>query len=145
MNPNHFARIASTATVAATAFFAACAPKTSAPTSAELLERGRHIVEDVALCIDCHTPRLPSGEFDRANWLMGSALAFAPTVEMPWMPAAPGIAGLPGYTDEQAVVFLKTGERPSGQPVLPPMPAVRLSDDEARAVVAYLRNLTPSN
>ena len=118
------------------------AQPSAAPGSA-LIERGRHLVENVSMCIDCHSPRLPTGEFDRSRWLQGGPLGFKPLAEMPWMPFAPGIAGLPGYTDEQAVKFLMTGERPSQTPTLPPMPPYRLNKDEAEAVVAYLRSLKP--
>lgn len=96
------------------------------------------------MCADCHTPRLPTGEFDRSRWLQGSPLGFKPVAEMPWMPVAPPLAGLPGYTDEQAIKFLMTGERPSGLPTLPPMPPYRFTKAEAAAVLAYLRSLKPA-
>lgn len=109
------------------------------------VERGKHLVENIAMCADCHSARLPSGEFDKSKWLQGSPLGFKPLMEMPWSPAAPSIAGLPTLTtDEQAVEFLMTGKRPSGAPVLPPMPPYRLKRDEAEAVVAYLRSLKPA-
>lgn len=111
---------------------------------ASLLEKGRHLVENVSMCADCHSPRLPTGEFDRGRWLQGSPLGFKPLFEMPWMPIAPSLAGLPGYTDEQAIKFFMTGERPGGAPVLPPMPAYRFNKDEAQAVLAYLRSLKPA-
>ena len=60
---------------------------------------------------------------------------------MPWAPAAPSIAGLPNYTTEQALKFLMTGERPSGVPPLPPMSANRLNEEDAKAVVAYVKSL----
>nr|WP_218280320.1 cytochrome c [Verrucomicrobium spinosum] len=39
---------------------------------------------------------------------------------------------------------MMTGKRPSGAPVMPPMPQIRLKRDEAEAVVAYLRSLKPA-
>ena len=36
------------------------------------IERGRYIVENVAMCEFCHTPRDAHGEPDRGHWLMGS-------------------------------------------------------------------------
>lgn len=113
-------------------------------TQADLVARSRHLVEDVALCADCHAPRLPTGEFDRAHWLMGGLIEFKPTIEMPWALAAPPIAGLPGYTDEQAITLLTTGMRPGGQPPVPPMPGFKFTRDEALAVVAYLRAAAPA-
>ncbi len=112
---------------------------------AALVERGRHLVESVGMCTDCHAPRLPSGEFDKSRYLMGSELPFRPTIPMPFVPVAPPLAGLPTLpTDEVAVEFMMTGKRPSGAPVMPPMPQIRLKRDEAEAVVAYLRSLKPA-
>ena len=119
----------------------------SAPTNtaASLIERGKYLVESVGMCTDCHAPRLRTGEFDMTRYLMGTELPFKPTIPMPWVPVAPPIAGLPTLpTDEVAIEFMMTGKRPSGQPVLPPMPAIRLQRPEAEAVVAYLRSLKPA-
>ncbi len=108
-----------------------------------LVERGRYLAHDVALCIDCHSPRDEKGQFIEGKHLTGAALGFTATVPMPWAPAAPAIAGLENFTAEQAVKFLMTGERPSNVPVLPPMPAYRMSKADAEAVVAYLKSLAP--
>jgi mono/diheme cytochrome c family protein len=108
------------------------------------IDTGRHLVEDIGLCADCHSPRQADGSFDRSRWLQGAPLGFAPTAPMPWAPAAPGIAGLPTLTDAQVIHLLTTGERPDGTRPLPPMPAYRLSPAEAEAVVAYLRSLSPA-
>ncbi|HLP02230.1 MAG TPA: c-type cytochrome [Opitutaceae bacterium] len=112
----------------------------TAPPAGDLLTEGRRLVENVGLCSDCHTARLPTGEFDRTRWLQGSQLPFEPTVDMPWSSVAPGIAGLRNYTDAEAVTFLTTGTRTAG-PLRPPMPQYRFSEAEARAIVAYLRSL----
>jgi len=115
----------------------------AADANTDRIERGRYLVHNVALCIDCHSPRDEKGQFLAGKHLTGAALGFAATVPMPWAPAAPGIAGLENFTPEQAVKFLMTGERPSGVPVLPPMPAYRMGQAEAEAVVAYLKSLPP--
>lgn len=107
------------------------------------IERGRYIVHQVGMCIDCHSPRGPQGEFIESKHLTGSELGFKPTVPMPWMPVAPRLAGLPaGFTFEDTVHFLMTGERPNGRPgPLPPMPPYRFERPDAEAVSAYLRSL----
>lgn len=105
------------------------------------IERGRYLVHEVAMCIDCHSPRGPDGQFVETQHLTGSPLAFVPTIEMPWTDVAPPIAGLPGYTREQAITFLMTGERPSKTPILPPMPAVRMDRADAESVADYLFSL----
>jgi mono/diheme cytochrome c family protein len=107
-----------------------------------LLNRGRYLVEGIGLCADCHTPRNEKGEFVTAHALRGAKIDFAPTVPMPaWAEAAPPIAGLPAMTVEQAVKFMMDGRRPDGSFPRPPMPAYRFNEEDARALVAYLKSL----
>lgn len=106
------------------------------------IERGRYLVERVAMCGDCHTPMTASGEPDRAHWWQGSQLDFVPRHPIPnWVDAAPAIAGLPGYTVEQAATILETGIAPGGRHLRPPMPQFRMSHEDAMAVAAYLKSL----
>lgn len=110
--------------------------------TALLVEEGRRLVEEVALCIDCHSPRLADGSFDQTKWLSGSPLGFQPLMEMPWAPAAPSLRGFLGYSEDEAIAFLTEGKRRGDlPPVLPPMPSYRLSNEEARAVFHYLTSL----
>lgn len=120
---------------------AASSVRAAEPQTDPLLARGEYLVRNIGLCADCHTPHNERGELVESLWLHGSALPFAPTVPMPWAPAAPLIAGLPSMTDEQAATFLQTGVRPDGSHPRPPMPAFRFSEGDARAVVAYLKSL----
>ena len=106
-----------------------------------VIEKGRYLTHNVAGCIDCHSPRDERGQFIADKHLTGAVLPFAPTVPMPWAPAAPALIGFEGYTTEQAVKFLMTGERPSGVPPRPPMPEYRLNEEDAKAIVAYLKSL----
>ena len=104
--------------------------------------RGKYLTEQVAMCIDCHTPRTERGEFDRARWLGGSKLDFAPSHPMPmWADFAPELAGLRAWTNEQVVTLLSTGRRADGTMPRPPMPPYRMSKVDAAAVAAYLRSL----
>ncbi len=119
------------------------APELSAGQKANpQLTRGRYLVEHIGLCADCHTPRNEKGQFVREQWLKGAQLPFQPLVPMPWSPAAPPIAGLPSMTEVQAIEFMRTGKRPDGSVPRPPMPEFRFSDEDATAVVAYLKSLT---
>lgn len=71
---------------------------------------------------------------------------FKPTVPVPgWVEVAPPIAGLPGFTDEQAIKFLATGVNTVGKHAGPPMPAFRFNKKDAAAIVAYLRSLNPAS
>jgi mono/diheme cytochrome c family protein len=106
--------------------------------------RGRYVAENIGMCGDCHTPRGPMGQLDLSRPMAGTALDFRPTVEVPeWAGEAPAIAGpqARGWTRAQMVTFLKTGERPDGSFARPPMPMVRLTQEDAEAVAAYLASL----
>jgi mono/diheme cytochrome c family protein len=105
------------------------------------IQRGKYLVENVAMCADCHTPRDDKGQFDRTQWLQGNLLDIKPDHPMPFAAVAPPIAGLPGFTDEKAAKFLETGIDLTGKPAMWPMPQFRLNHDDALAVVAYLRSL----
>jgi len=117
----------------------------AAPPDAKKIDRGKYLVENVGMCVDCHTPHLPTGELDKNNWLMGTDLGFQPIHPMPmWAKRAPDIAGLPRWSDEAAVKLMMTGLRPSGSPLRPPMPPYKMNKGDAEAVVAYLRSLKPA-
>ena len=108
------------------------------------LERGRYLVQQVGICSDCHTPMDERGEPIESKALQGARIMFKPTVPMPnWGEFAPPIAGLPGFTDAQAITFFTTGKDVSGKLAVPPMPSYRFNKKDAAAVVAYLRSLAP--
>ena len=47
------------------------------------LERGKYLVEEVARCQECHTPRTETGEFDRTHWMKGATLIGVPAAPAP--------------------------------------------------------------
>jgi RNA polymerase sigma factor (sigma-70 family) len=106
-----------------------------------LLTRGEYLVNQVARCGDCHTPRNADGGLDLSRHLQGAEIWFRPKVKSrkEWEEDAPDItaSGLAGrWTEDRMVRFLSTGEESS-----PPMPAYRLSVEDARAITLYLRSL----
>jgi hypothetical protein len=108
-----------------------------------LVARGKYLVEEVAMCQECHTPRDDSGLLDRNQWLMGGPLFFRPAVSIrDWAERVPAIAGLPGWqSDADVIYFLENGQRRTGQIPRPPMNQYRLQHRDAVAIVAYLRSL----
>lgn len=120
------------------------AQTTPTPLPEARIKRGQYLVERVANCADCHTERDWKGKQSRERWLRGARLDFKPARLMPWAEVAPDIAGLPSFaSDEQAANYFKTGLKPDQKSSRPPMPQYRLDEDDAGAVVAYLRSLKP--
>jgi len=105
--------------------------------------RGKYLVENVAMCGQCHSPRDASGEIDRSKWLEGGSLPFTSAQEQSnWPLIAPRIGGLPPAGDADMIKLLTSGIWTNGKPLRFPMMPFRMSEADARAVVAYLK--TPS-
>ena len=57
------------------------------------IARGRYLVEEVAKCPECHTPRNARGELDRGAWLEGAPIWIMPVSPMRnWADRAPALA-----------------------------------------------------
>jgi mono/diheme cytochrome c family protein len=113
-------------------------------TNSTQIARGKYIVEGLAMCGMCHTPRTDSGEIDQGRWLDGAALWLLPAhPSTDWPLKAPRLAGSPAASDEELVRLLTTGVWKTGNHLRSPMPQFRMSQADAEAVVAYLRSLTP--
>ena len=113
---------------------------------AKVVVRGKYLVEEAIVCQECHTAKLENGEYDRAKWMKGAAMPFAPIQPIAnWHKSAPDLtpAGLlwKRWGPEALVRFLETGKTPKGTTSGPPMPAYRLSREDALAVVEYLKTL----
>jgi mono/diheme cytochrome c family protein len=95
------------------------------------------------MCIQCHTPRSREGALDEEQLLKGAPIPLdSPFDGQRWAFQAPRLAGLPGgWSEEQLIRFLQTGETISGRAPLPPMPPFRMNDRDAAAVAAYLKSL----
>jgi len=110
-------------------------------------ERGRYIAHDVAMCVQCHTPRDASGALIEEEEFMGAAFPVAAPSFIPegaWCVTTPRIAGLPGFTDDEAVEFFMNGARLGRHQPKWPMPPFHLNRADAEALVAYLRTLPES-
>lgn len=118
------------------------ASRADSKAESKVVQRGQYIVEGVAVCGQCHTPRDSNGTPDRSKELSGAALWINPAApSADWPLTAPRIAGTPPGTDEEMIRLLTTGIWRDGKPLRPPMPQFRLSREDAEAVVAYLKSL----
>lgn len=122
---------------------AACA---TIPAAAETpLERGTYLMQAIAACGNCHTPKTAEGVPAPGMELAGGLLediepftAFAPNIT-PHMET-----GIGGWTDEQIATAIREGRRPDGTIIGPPMPIALyrdLSDTDVAAIIAYLRQI----
>lgn len=108
--------------------------------------RGKYIVEQVAHCQDCHTPKTEAGDYDRTKWLKGAKLPFQPIAPIPgWHATSPDITSTSmlwqRWGDDGFAKFLETAKNPRGGSAGAPMPPYTLSHDDAVAVAAYLKSL----
>jgi mono/diheme cytochrome c family protein len=117
----------------------------AAPPPPAKIARGKYLVEAIAKCGECHSPLNEKGEPLPGKELRGATLTFKPITPMPvWADRAPNIAGLRGWEEEDAVKFFMTGLAYNDLPARPPMPQYKMNKEDAEAVVAYLKSLSPA-
>ena len=111
------------------------------------VERGAYLVRAMG-CGDCHTPGTLYGAPDFDRLLSGSELGW----RGPWgVSFARNLTpdsetGIGYYSEDEIVQALRTGMKPDGSPMLPPMPwqnLTGLTDADIHAVAAYLLSLKP--
>ncbi|MEI6200630.1 MAG: cytochrome c [Enhydrobacter sp.] len=125
-----------------------CAPLAPALADDAAVARGKYLVT-LGGCQDCHTPGHFFGKPDMARALGGSEVGF----DIPGLGTfyGPNLTpdketGLGKWTDAQVMAAIRTGVRPDGRVLAPIMPwrsLAVLTDQDAAAVVAYLRSLPP--
>jgi hypothetical protein len=117
-------------------------PSTTAGTPSGNVERGRYIVERVAMCYECHSTRDLEGNIVAGTRFKGGPMPMRPPWRSDWPLQIPRIAGLPGYTDEDAIRLLTRGAiKRDGTQLRYPMPRFRMTPQDAADVIAYLRTL----
>lgn len=106
-------------------------------------------------CGGCHTPGALIGQPDTSRLLAGSEIGFGgpppgpgvsgPVVYPPNLTPDPA-TGLGEWTAEQILTAVRQGMRPDGRQLAPVMPWPHygyLTDEDGRALVAWLRSLPP--
>ena len=112
------------------------------PVSQGEIARGKYIVEQVAMCPQCHTPRDNNGALDHAHELEGAPEFFQPPhPDANWPLKAPRIGGNPPANDQDMIKLLTTGVWTDGKPLRLPMMPFRMSEADAKAVLAYLKSV----
>lgn len=127
-------------------FVTTLAIATCALAESDMAVRGKYLVEEVARCQECHTPKLPDGTFDEQKWMKGMVLIVQPIEPIKgWHKTSPDLtpAGRlwSRWKEAGLLNYLKTGLTPTGKHADPPMPTYKMRADDAEAVVEYLKTL----
>ena len=116
-------------------------------TTAAKLKRGEYLATVIG-CNDCHTPGVLFGAPDFSRKLSGSELGW----RGPWgvtyaRNLTPDLeTGIGKWSEAEIVKALRTGQRPDGSVLLPPMPYqdfAIMTDNDAYAIAAYLKSIPP--
>lgn len=114
--------------------------------------RGEYLVRSVAGCGECHTPRDAQGNLVMSRWLAGVDGRFDLDPEDDGVGAistgnltSDVDTGIGGWSDAAIVHAMRDGVAADGSPLFPLMPYAsfhNMSDDDASAIVAYLRTVS---
>ena len=111
-------------------------------------ERGKYLV-GIMDCTGCHTTGALAGQPDPTHFLAGSDIGFEiPGLGIFYPPnlTPDGKTGLGTWSEQEIATALRTGVRPDGRELAPAMPwrsYAKLTDEDVRAVAAYLKSLPP--
>lgn len=109
------------------------------------LMHGRYLVETVAGCGNCHTPRLPDGTPDPNKKFAGAFLIKEPVFEVYAKNITPDKeTGIGSWSEGDIVNAIRNGKRPDGTNLGPPMPFLwyrHLSDTDVHAIAAYIKSV----
>jgi cytochrome c553 len=148
--------------------FLATSLDAAAATKAERVERGRYLVT-IGGCNDCHSPKTDAQMTpDTTRMLSGRPASTPPPLQQPGVIVASldltAWAGPWGnsfaanltpdaetgigkrYDEAKFIAAMRTGKKPEGEPILPPMPwnvVGKMTDEDLRSVWAFLQTLTP--
>jgi mono/diheme cytochrome c family protein len=113
-----------------------------------LVARGEYLAR-IMDCTGCHTPGVLVGRPDTARYLGGSEVGFMiPELGVFYPPnlTPDRETGLGAWSEADIVAAVRAGVRPDGRELAPAMPwrsYAALTDDDARALAAYLKALPP--
>ena len=112
-----------------------------------LIKRGEYLVNGPAACSNCHGTRNPDFSIQPGMEFAGGFHIVDPAFDV----YAANITsdketGIGDWTDDQIVKVIREGVDPKGDIIFPPMPVPtynNMSDDDVKAIVAYMRTVAP--
>ena len=127
------------------------APDVKAPSSPEAVARGKYLAHHVSLCISCHSELDESKPGDAyLEGRIGSGRDFGPMLGFPGRARTHNLTpdeetGVGKWTDGEILRAMREGVGKDGHALFPLMPyntyRETLTDDDALAIIAYLRTL----
>lgn len=126
------------------------APSLKVASTPEAIERGRYLFQSVLDCDGCHSER-DFGRFGGPVVRRAAGTAFPPEMGLPGTVIAPNISsdnetGIGNWTDGEVLRAIREGVSRDGRALFPMMPYGgyrNLSDEDAFALVAYIRTIPP--
>jgi len=130
------------------------ATRVRAPRTPEAIAKGKYLSNHVFGCTACHSPvHVDQPGEPQIEGKVGSGRDFPDDPTFPdWHISAPNLTpdretGLGAWTDGEILRAMREGVSRDGRPLFPMMPyqtyAKGMSDEDALAVIAYLRSLPP--
>ena len=125
-------------------------PEVKVEMTAERIERGKYLVNNVALCLDCHSTRdfskysgpIKPGTEGMGGEVFGKELGLPGTIPVKNItPAALG-----EWTDGEIIRAITSGINKHGEALFPIMPYPNyqnISEEDLYSIVAYIRTLKP--
>jgi mono/diheme cytochrome c family protein len=112
-----------------------------------MVARGAYLVNGPAACGNCHTRKNPDLSPQSDIFLAGGERFDTPVFTAYSRNLTPDKdSGIGTWTDEQIIRAMREGVTKEGEVLGPPMPVPtyhNMSDDDAKAIVAYLRTINP--
>jgi mono/diheme cytochrome c family protein len=153
---------------AATTLFTATPSEAQQPAAGNAaVERGRYLVR-ITGCHDCHSPKVKGMTPDLDRALSGRpSTTTLPTPSKEEVHASADLTAWQGpwgfsvasnltpdpttgigtrYNEASFLATMRTGKKPNGTPIMPPMPSEvyqNMTDDDLKAIFAYLRTIKP--
>lgn len=126
------------------------APDIEIELTGERVERGRHLANDVMVCMHCHTP-IDKARFAhplKIDSLGAGGVYFGPEEGLPGIFYTPNItpAALGDWTDGEIYRAIAEGVSKNGRALFPLMPHPnygKIEKEDIYSIIAYLRTLEP--
>lgn len=111
-----------------------------------LVDRGRYLVEVLGACGNCHTPKGPAGNLPGRHLAGGFEIKEEFGVAIAANITPDRETGIGAWSDAEVTRAIREGKSRDGRILGPPMPYYLyrdLADGDVKAMVAYLRTVTP--